>query len=135
MTQIDVNQLATALAGLAGGGQQKWQSYPQGYKVAPTTPGVPFLHGPGGLFGVAGIERDIFSSHINGEGLASMLPVMTSVATNPCMVTLQAFRIPAALSPILIPIHVGHSPLLVRLKTVCKRRNLAVTVLKLALLT
>lgn len=89
---IDVNQLATALAGLAGGGQQKWGSFPQGYKNAPSTPGVPFLHGPGGLFGVAGIERDIFSSHINGEGLASMLPVMTSVQTNPLYGYITGFQ-------------------------------------------
>jgi len=89
---IDVNQLATALAQMAGGGQQKWGSYPQGYKVAPTTPGTPFLHGPGGLFGVSGLERDIFSSHINGDGLASMLPVSLSVKTNPLYGYITGFQ-------------------------------------------
>lgn len=88
---IDVNQLAQVLGSLAGG-QQKWGSFPQGYKVAPTTPSTPFLHGPGGLFGVAGIDRDIFSSHINGDGLASVLPVSLSVQTNPLYGYITGFQ-------------------------------------------
>jgi len=85
---IDLNQLVGALSGLTNT-EQKWNSQ---YKVAPTTPGVPFLHGPGGLFGVAGLERDIFSAHINANGLASVLPVNPTVQTNPLYGYITGFQ-------------------------------------------
>ena len=47
------------------------------------TPSTPYLHGPGGLFGVSGLERDVFSTHVRPMGLLSVLPARGSVTTNP----------------------------------------------------
>jgi hypothetical protein len=38
----------------------------------------PYLHGPGGLFGVLGLEKDVISTRIVPRGLAGRLPVFTS---------------------------------------------------------
>jgi hypothetical protein len=55
-----------------------------GQKVVATgTPSTPYTHGPGGLFGVAGIERDLFHTRIDGIGLSSVFPVRGSVLTDP----------------------------------------------------
>jgi len=51
--------------------------------TASGTPSTPYTHGPGGLFGVAGIERDLFHTRIQGAGLATVLPVTPSVYTHP----------------------------------------------------
>lgn len=47
------------------------------------TPVGPMLHGPGGLFGVSGLERDVISSRVAAEGLASTLPARGSVTKYP----------------------------------------------------
>jgi hypothetical protein len=51
--------------------------------VASGTPSSPYLHGPGGLFGTAGLERDLFHTRIDGAGLGGVLPVFGSVLTHP----------------------------------------------------
>lgn len=51
--------------------QQK-HTYPAGVHSNPN------VHGPGGLFGVSGLERDVISSRVSGQGLASVLPVRPS---------------------------------------------------------
>jgi len=46
----------------------------------------PYLHGPGGLFGIEGLERDVISSHISITGsLAEVIPVKmaSTPTTNP----------------------------------------------------
>jgi hypothetical protein len=48
-------------------------------KEATGTPAGPYLHGPGGMFGIAGIDRDIISARVQPIGLASMLPAVPSV--------------------------------------------------------
>ena len=53
-------------------------------KVAATgTPSTPYMHGPGGLFGVSGIERDIIHTRIAGNGVGAVLPVFPSQYTDP----------------------------------------------------
>lgn len=56
------------------------------------TPSTPYLHGPGGLFGVAGIERDVFSTHVNAAGLASVLPVEATTLTTPLFGYITGFQ-------------------------------------------
>jgi len=44
----------------------------------------PYVHGPGGLFGVRGLERDIISTHTNITGsLGEVIPIEASQDTNP----------------------------------------------------
>lgn len=48
------------------------------------SPAGPYVHGPGGLFGVRGLSRDIVSTHTQITGsLGELLPVRPSVDTNP----------------------------------------------------
>lgn len=54
-----------------------------GFKAATGTAVGPYLHGPGGLFGVSGLERDVISTRIAPQGLASRLPVVRSNKMNP----------------------------------------------------
>ena len=56
------------------------------------TPSTPYMHGPGGLFGVSGLERDVISTRISPEGLASALPVRMSTRTNPLYAYITGFR-------------------------------------------
>lgn len=48
-----------------------------------TTPTTNLMHGPGGIFGAAGLERDVFSTRIKPRGLMSVLPAHPSVDMNP----------------------------------------------------
>lgn len=51
---------------------------------APTGVGTTNLvHGPGGLFGIAGLEEDVISARITPRGISGMLKAMPSVYTNP----------------------------------------------------
>lgn len=51
------------------------------YKDAGTTPGA-MLHGPGGLLGVPGLNKQIINAAIMPRGLAGRLPVRPSIDTN-----------------------------------------------------
>lgn len=42
------------------------------------TPSTPYYTGPGGLFGVAGLERDVISTRIMPRGIASAIPARAS---------------------------------------------------------
>ena len=55
-------------------------------------PSLPYLHGPGGLFGVSGLEREVISTRVQPIGLASMLPVSPSVTTNPLYAYISGYR-------------------------------------------
>lgn len=62
------------------------------YKVeASGTPSTPYLHGPGGLFGVSGLERDVISTRLSGRGLASVLSAFPSNYTNPLFPYITGF--------------------------------------------
>lgn len=50
-----------------------------------------FMHGPSGIFGVAGVGPDIFSSRIKPRGLLSVMPSIGSVDTHPIVGYLTGF--------------------------------------------
>lgn len=52
----------------------------------------PYVHGPGGLFGVRGLERDIISTHTQITGsLGEVLPIQASVDMNPLFPYITGF--------------------------------------------
>lgn len=52
----------------------------------------PYVHGPGGLFGVRGLERDIISTHTQITGsLGEMIPAMSSIDTDPLFPYITGF--------------------------------------------
>lgn len=52
----------------------------------------PYLHGPGGIFGVRGLERDVISTHTNITGsLGEMLPIQASIDTYPLFPYITGF--------------------------------------------
>lgn len=57
------------------------------------------LHGPGGLFGVEGLERDIISTRMQPSGLAGLLPVRMSIKTDPKFGYITGFRPPVGNQP------------------------------------
>lgn len=57
--------------------QARKHTNPVGVHSAPT------VHGPDGLFGVSGLERDVISSRVAGPGLASALGTIGSVTRYP----------------------------------------------------
>ncbi len=58
--------------------QQGWKhTTPSG------TPTTNYMHGPGGIFGVDGLEQDIISTRVQPQGLIGMLPALGTVRTNP----------------------------------------------------
>lgn len=57
---------------------------PENIKKATGTPQGPYVHGPGGLFGVRGLNRDIISTHTQIKGtLGDIIPIRPSNDTNP----------------------------------------------------
>lgn len=72
-----------------------------GYKagVSGSSPSTPYMHGPGGLFGVAGLERDVISTRIQPFGLASELPVKKTTVTNPYFPYITSFGSPTGSNP------------------------------------
>lgn len=52
----------------------------------------PYVHGPGGLFGVRGLERDVISTHTQVTGsLGEVIPIVSSVDTNPLFPYITGF--------------------------------------------
>lgn len=47
------------------------------------TPTTNYMHGPGGIFGVSGLEQDIISTRVQPRGLAGALPALGTLRTNP----------------------------------------------------
>lgn len=61
-------------------------------RKATGAPQGPYMHGPGGLFGVRGLDREIVSTHTQISGsLAEMLPLVASVDTNPLFPYITGF--------------------------------------------
>lgn len=64
----------------------------QRIQKATGTPIGPYVHGPGGLFGVRGLERDVISTHTNIVGsLGEMLPIRPDVEMNPLFPYITGF--------------------------------------------
>lgn len=55
-----------------------------------------FMHGPSGIFGAAGLERDVFSTRITPEGLMKVLPAFPSVDDTPIVAYLTGITAEAA---------------------------------------
>ena len=84
---VDPIKLATAIAEVMvkNGGSQL-------IKKATGAPVGPYVHGPGGLFGVRGLERGVISTHTQIEGnLGSMIPIRPSHDTNPLFPYITGF--------------------------------------------
>jgi len=47
------------------------------------TPTTNYMHGPGGIFGVSGLEQDIISTRVQPRGLIGELPAVGSMRMNP----------------------------------------------------
>lgn len=71
-----VNELQARMQGAKAGYGFKHGS-PSG------TPTTNYMHGPGGIFGVSGLERDIISTRVQPMGLLSALPTRGTLRTNP----------------------------------------------------
>jgi len=54
-----------------------------GVKAPTGTPTTNYTHGPGGLFGIAGLDEQVISARITPRGLSAELPIVGSVYTNP----------------------------------------------------
>lgn len=61
-------------------------------RKATGTPFGPYVHGPGGLFGVRGLEREVISTHTQITGsLGEMIPIRPSNDTNPLFPFITGF--------------------------------------------
>lgn len=60
--------------------------------VAPATPQGPYLHGPGGLFGVSGLERELISTRVQPRGLIGNLPARGTTTMNPMYPYITGFQ-------------------------------------------
>lgn len=71
----------------------------QKHTIPSGTPSTPYLHGPGGLFGVAGLEQDVFHTRLSGSGIAWRLPFSGSVTTDPMYPYITGFTDPDETNP------------------------------------
>lgn len=86
---VDPQKVMSAFAELLGKYMQ-----PENIQKTQTVgaPVGPYIYGPGGLFGVRGLERDIISTHTQILGsLGELLPIQPSVDTNPLFPYLTGF--------------------------------------------
>ena len=56
------------------------------------TPSTPYVHGPGGLFGVMGLEREVIHTRLQPKGLAGLLPVRANPSEWPLFAYISGFR-------------------------------------------
>lgn len=80
------NNSPDVLAALAGLLNEQMKAVPSG------TPSTPYLHGPGGLFGVAGLSQDVISTRVQPEGLIGSLPSLGSIETDPLFAFITGFQ-------------------------------------------
>lgn len=83
--QFIIDTFGRALAAALKEGRYK-------HDIVNTTPTTNLMHGPGGVFGAAGIERDILSTRIHPSGLLGRLPAFGSTSTNPIVAYLTGFN-------------------------------------------
>lgn len=82
----DPTRLMQAFAAALG------QFMPENIKKATGTPQGPYVHGPGGLFGVRGLSRGVISTHTQITGsLGEVLPIRSSIDTNPLFPYITGF--------------------------------------------
>ncbi len=56
------------------------------------TPTTNYMHGPGGIFGVSGLEQDIIGTRIQPRGLIGELPAVGSIRMNPLYPYLTGYQ-------------------------------------------
>ncbi len=70
---VDVNtlvqMLGTAIAQAQGSGDARLK-----HTIASPSPTTNLMHGPGGIFGVSGLDQNLFSTRVRPTGLLEMLP-------------------------------------------------------------
>lgn len=89
-----LDQLIQELSQRNGGGNPS-----VGFRATPSTPSTPYYTGPGGLFGVAGLEQDIISSRVQPMGLADRLPAIGTNVVNPLFAYLTGFQASSGANP------------------------------------
>jgi hypothetical protein len=99
VVQEVLQEIGKALATKSYGGKE---AATIGYKagLSPSTPSSPYMHGPGGLFGVSGLERDVISTRIQPFGLGSELPARGTIVTNPLYPYLLAYEAATGVNPV-----------------------------------
>ena len=87
-TQTNSDQILAAFAEIIAKNQN-----PQAVqKTATGSPSGPYLHGPGGIFGVRGLSRDVVSTFTQITGsLGELLPIKSSNETNPLAAYITGF--------------------------------------------
>ena len=85
---MDQDLIMKALAGALAPALQEVMKH-----TTPTgTPSTPYVHGPGGLFGVLGLEREVIHTRLQPTGLAGTLPVRPNTAMYPLYPYISGFR-------------------------------------------
>lgn len=78
------------MAEMFGKAQQKSTQYkhdlPTGFTLTTN-----FMHGPSGIFGTLGAERDVFSTRVMPRGMLAILPALPTVDTTPVVNYLTGF--------------------------------------------
>jgi hypothetical protein len=87
----NANDIMAALANALAPALAKQLGVAYKHTTPAGTPSSPYLHGPGGLFGVAGLERDVLSTRVRPYGIAGQLPVQQSVMMNPLFPYITGF--------------------------------------------
>jgi len=73
----------------------------RGFKHTQPT-GVPttnYMHGPGGIFGVSGLERDLISTRVQPRSLAGLLQALGTIRTNPLFPYITGFQDTSGTTP------------------------------------
>lgn len=68
------------------------------YKVG--APAGPYMHGPGGIFGVAGLERPVISTRVQPRGLAAVLPWKPNAEMFPFFPYITGFKADTGSDPV-----------------------------------
>lgn len=84
---MDKNDILNAFAELLSDRVSMKHDLPSGFTLTDN-----FMHGPTGIFGTAGAERDVFSTRVKPKGLLSMLSARATLDTNPITYYLTGFR-------------------------------------------
>jgi hypothetical protein len=99
-----LEQLIAALQQANGGGGGSVQGLGGApgvrYRATPSTPSTPYYTGPGGLFGVAGLEREIISTRITPMGLADQLPAIGTNEVQPMFGYFTGFTAESGSEPV-----------------------------------
>jgi len=76
--KVLANAFASAMKEYMGNGNKAY-----GFKAPGNTGTTNHMHGPGGLFGIAGLDSQVISTRITPMGISAYLPVFPSVDMNP----------------------------------------------------